>query len=72
MPETCRRRLITEREAYAMSAEGELPPTLTILPTMRKIKIIGKGQELPPVKLSCMTKIAAVAVEKTIRLREAW
>ena len=31
-----------------MSAESDLPPTLITLPMMRRIKIIGKGQELPP------------------------
>ena len=31
-----------------MSAESDLHPTLTTLPMMSRIKIIGKGQELPP------------------------
>ena len=54
------------------SAEGELSPILTTLSMMRRIKTIGKGQELPLVNLSCMTKITAVDAETTIHLREAW
>ena len=71
MPETCKRRLITSREAYATSAKGELLPTLTTLPMMRRTKTTDRGQELPPVNLSHMTKTIAMNAEIEIHLREA-
>ena len=41
MPETCRRRLITLREAYAMNGESELHPIQTFLLMVRRMVAIG-------------------------------
>ena len=72
MPETCRRRLITLREAYTTNAEGKLFQTLTTLPMMRRTKTIDRGQGLPLASLSHMMKTTALNAETKIHLREAW
>ena len=41
MPEICRRRLITLREACAMNGESELHPILTSLLMVRRMAAIG-------------------------------
>ena len=71
MPETCKRRLITSREAYATSTEGELLPTLTTLLMMRRTKTTDRGQELPLASLSHMIKTTAMNTKTEIHLREA-
>ena len=69
MPETCRRRLITLREACAINDESELQPTLTSLLMVRRIAVVGADRELPLVTLSHMMKTIIMSVETEIHPR---
>ena len=66
MPKTCRRRLITLREACAMNNESKLHPILTSLLIVRRMAAIGADRGLPLTSLSHMMRTIIMNVETEI------
>ena len=66
--ETCRRRLITLREACAINGKSELHPTLTSLLMVKRMAVIGADQGLPLASLSHMMSTIIMSAETEIHL----
>ena len=67
--ETCRRRLITLREAYAMNGESELHPIPTSLLMVRRMAAIDADRGLPLAVLSHMIRTIIMNAETKIHLQ---
>ena len=63
MLETCRRKLITLREACTMNGKSKLRPILTFLLMSKRMVATGAGQGLPLASLSHMMRTIIMNVE---------
>ena len=68
----CNWRSITLRESCATNGEGELPPILTSLLTMKRMVVIDPDQGLLLVSLSHMMGTTTMSAETRTHLSKAW
>ena len=71
-PEPCNWRLIVGEAGCTANDEDVLLPIQTSLLTIIKMAVIGPGQGLPLMNLSCVIRIVTISAEIRARLAKTW